>query len=157
MAKEIRPKSISQFPNIKTNCLGFAIGCNEENRETKKYNLNPYLPLADSFLLKLKQLGYKNLPRKIDKLEDAKEGEYVFMVFGFRWVKIKNYSKFWSLTYFKKYPDYHVIRREPDGVWVHKPGWEANPCLVTIDDWSQLSRAYGHNFALFAFKPEKEE
>ena len=156
MSKKIRPISINAFPDVDTNCFGFAIGNIEQDGESKIYNLNPYLSPADSFLSKLKKLGYTNLPRKIDKLEDVTDGEYVFMIYGFKWIRIRNDSIL-GFSSGKKYPDYHVLRREPNGIWVHKSGWKNRPCLVTGDDWISLSRNFGHNFALLAFKPEKEE
>ena len=122
MSKIIRPIPIDNFPEIETNCFGFAIGNIDIKGESKIYNLNPYLPLADSFLSKLKHLGYTNLPRKIDSLEDAKDNEYVLMIYGFKWKRARNDSIL-GFSRGKKYPDYHILRRELSGIWVHKSGW----------------------------------
>ena len=139
MAKKIRPIPVEEFPNVPTNCFGFAIGCTVPNYGSPIYNLNVDLPLADSFLSKLKELEYTSLPRKIDKIEDAKEGEYIFMVLGFN-----GYA-------------YHVLRREPDKVWVHKPGWVGKPRIVTSDDWSNIYGFYGQKSVYFAITANEEE
>ncbi len=157
MAKKICPISIGNFPDIETNCFGFAIGNTDNTTEIKKtYNLNPYMPLADSFLSKLKKLGYTNLPRKIDRLEDAKTSEYIFMLYGFKWIRVRHDSIL-GFSHGKKYPDYHILRREPNGIWVHKPGWDKKPRLVSSSDWAYLQRNFGHNYVLFALDSEKEE
>ncbi len=157
MAKRIRPIPVHLFPDIETNCFGFAIGNTEIVLETKKtYNLNPYIPLANSFLSKLKKLGYTQFPRKIEKLEEAKPCEYIFMLYGFKWERAR-IDSILGFTRGKKIPNYHIIRREPDGLWVHKPGWDTKPRLVTSDDWAYIHRNFGHNYVLFALDPEKEE
>ena len=150
--KIIRPIPIENFPNVSTNCLGFAIGSTENLSNTsRKYNLAFDLPIGKSFVYKLKELGYTNLPHEIQCLEDALSGEYVFRVIGFkrrpylvRSVAVPIY-------------DFHIVRREPNGIWVHKPGWRYPPCIVKDSDWSQFIEDYGSNCALFAYNNPSEE
>lgn len=154
MPKYIKPISISNFPaNIITNCFGFAIG-DTESLETKdsqtKFNMDGSLPIDKAFYQKLEELGYDELPRQISTVEEANPGEYVLEVFDF--------TKYTYRTPFMGelddpivYYDFHVIRREPDGTWVHKPGWKDQPCKIqTAADWNDIYNEFGCKYVLFA-------
>lgn len=151
MPKCIKPISIFDFPeNVRTNCFGFAIG-DTESIETllaeEKFNIDNSLPIAEAFLKKLGELGYDELPRQIFSLDEALPSEYVLMLFDFTPYKIRipfmdEYETLW---------DFHVVRRELNGSWVHKPGWKDKPCeICTETDWKAIYKEFGRKYVLFA-------
>ena len=151
MPKCIRPISISNFPAVRTNCFGFAIGDTESLNSTFftsiKFNMDGTLPINEAFHKKLRELGYDELPRQISTLDEATSNEYVFMVLA-------------SEKYSLQIPfmgerelcwNYHVVRREPDGTWVHKPGWKDSPCEISTEaDWEDIYNEFGRKYVLFA-------
>lgn len=140
----IRPISIENYPReISSNCLGFALGlCESVPEQSTKYNLDSRLSIEQSFLLKVKELGFEP-PRLISSIEEVKEGEYAFMVFDF-----KLHKEFHPFVGWLNYWDYHVVRREPNGTWVHKPGWNEPPCK--INNWEEIFQEFGNKYVLFA-------
>lgn len=159
MTKKIRPIAIQEFPSVETNCLGFAIGYTAEVKESHScFNLNSNLSIDEAFISKLIDLGYdiSNL-RKLENLEDAKSYEYIFKIIGFNWVSamVFDYDSFKYVP--KLVADYHVVRREPDGTWVHKPGWKDIPCIIKDSDWVEIEEEFGKKFVLFALSNSPEE
>ena len=153
MTKRIRPIGIEKFPNISTNCVGFAIGNTTEVKEAKSnYDLDFKYPIDEAFKVKLSELGYStsNL-RKIESLEDANPDEFIFKIYGF--------NKYTVIRFGIRIPyyDFHVVRRELDGTWVHKPGWNDAPCIITESDWPSIHEEFGEKFVLFALSTSSEE
>ena len=147
MPKRITPISIDLFPRIPTNCFGFAIGNTDPVTESSTiYNMDHHLPIAEAFLRKLSELGYEEFPRQIQPVEEAHGDEYVIMVFDFT-----EYPYHHPLLGLTTEWDYHVVRREVDGTWVHKPGWKEPPCKICTDtDWEDLYEEFGSQYVLFA-------
>ena len=142
--QRITPISPAEFPSISTNCLGFAIGiCEPVNKTSYEYDLDGRLSISEAFTKKVTELGFE-VPRQIDSVEEAKDNEFVLLVFDFTPHTI-NYPFVGHVTYY----DYHVVRRELDGTWVHKPGWYKPPCKVT--NWEELVEEFGRKYVLFAF------
>ena len=148
--KPIKPIGIDKWPvGVKTNCFGFAIGHTEslESWEVFTFDLNHAQEVGVAFESKLRGLGYK-VPRRISKLVEANEDEFVLAVFGFVSYELK-------LRFRKKMVigDYHVVRREIGGTWVHKPGWYQSPRVVTkVDEEEIRSKFDVSKVALFAFE-----
>ena len=147
MPKRITPIAIDNFPSISTNCFGFGIGNTTPVRESEDlYNLDHHLPIDEAFLAKLSELGYEELPRQIQSVDEAKDGEFVIMVFDFTEYRYKHPFMGWETRW-----DYHVVRRELDGTWVHKPGWDEMPCEICTDaDWEAIYDEFGREYVLFA-------
>lgn len=147
MSKKITPIAISNFPNISTNCLGFAIGNDTPVRESDSlYVLDHHYSIAEAFSKKLMELNYEELPHKIESVDEAQENEFIIMVFDFTEFKIKHPFMGWESHW-----DYHVVRRELNGTWVHKPGWELPPCEIqTQADWDAIYNEFGNSYVLFA-------
>jgi len=152
MPKYIKPISISDFPaTVSTNCFGFAIGDTKSYDTTfitpTDFNMDGNFPIAKAFHKTLSFLGYDELPRQISSLEEAAPNEYVFMIF-------------WNGQYLLQIPfseerekcwNYHIVRRELDGTWVHKPGWEDKPCQICTDaDWEAIYQEFTRKHVLFA-------
>lgn len=148
--KPIKPIGIDKWPNeVKTNCFGFAIGHTEplEIWKVNNLDLNPIQEVGGAFESKLRGLGYK-VPRRISKLVEANEDEFVLAVFGFASYEIK-------LRFRKQMVigDFHVVRRELDGTWVHKPGWYQAPRGVSQEDEADIRSKFDvSKVALFAFQ-----
>ena len=147
MPKKIIPVSVAKAQEWITNCLGFSLGDKTPTQKgNTRYDLNHKLPIAESFLQKLSELGYE-LPRQISSLEEANENEFILMVFDFS--EFKEYYPFVGELYFW---DYHVVRRELDKTWVHKPGWHKPPCEICCEaDWEGIYEEFGREYVLFAF------
>ena len=147
MPMKITPIAICNFPSISTNCLGFGIGNTTPVRESEElYVLDHHLPIAEAFLKKLTEMGYEDLPRQIQSVDEVKDGEYVIMVYDFTEYHVKNPFTGWETHW-----DYHVVRRELNGTWVHKPGWYDQPCEIhTEAEWEAIYDEFGHEYVLFA-------
>lgn len=145
----IHPLSISQFPtNIETNCFGFAIGRTLKHQEfSSDYVLDSSLPIGKAFIKKLKEFGYKNLPVEVKNINLVPEGCYVFMAIGFKEKQVQTYSL--GIPFKDRIFDYHIIRREPSGTWVHKPGWGYPPTYIRPEDWNTFKELYGSESAIF--------
>lgn len=144
MPRSIQPISIQEFPEISTNCLGFALGLTEPaSKRSSVYNLDERFNIADAFKAKLNELGLE-IPHQVDSTDEIQPGEYGIMVLGFKPYVVPN-PFVGNLTYY----DFHVVRRELDGNWVHKPGWDEPPCIV--NNWKDLHEEFGHEYVLFAF------
>ena len=156
MKKKIRPIPIEEFPNVNTNCLGFAIGSTKNINGINYFSLNHNFTIDEAFIKKIKSLGYTNIPRRIENLEEAKPNEYVFKVIGFK-EKKDYFDSILELKACRKIFDFHVLRRELDGTWVHKPGWFNPPCSICEEDWAWIYESFGKKFVLFALAAEEKE
>lgn len=149
--KHIRPVGIRQWPvGVNTNCLCYAVGCTDPwgIYETSHMALDTELEIGDAFQKRVVELGYIP-PRRIGKIAEANPEEFVLAVFGF-----SNYDRFVRFQgIISVEGDYHVVRREPDGTWVHKPGWYQSPRVVTEADEEEIRRKFDvSKVALFAFE-----
>lgn len=149
MLKAFTPISVSQYPrNISTNCLAFSLGITKEIPESSDlYNLDANYTIETAFEKKVLDLVFTK-PRHINSVHDLQPEEYAFMVFDFTpyiiWNPFLGNMTFW---------DFHVIRRELDGTWVHKPGWHDTPEVV--NDWKAIHKEFGNKIVLFALAPKK--
>lgn len=135
------------YPEVRTNCLAFALGLSHDD----DYNLNDELPIAEAFIQAWNRLVGGEI-RQIRSIDEAKPNEYIFKVYDYtpfrQWQPI--------LEYYVTYKDFHVVRRELDGTWVHKPGWNEPPTEITSkEDWDELSKEFGSKYVLFAAKSEE--
>lgn len=144
-----RAIDIDNYPkNNSSNCLAFALGqLKSVSSMSELYNLDYLLPIDKAFEKKVERFGFDNL-RRIHSIKELHENEYGFIVFGFKKYKI---SLEISKT-FLNYYDFHVIRRELDGTWVHKPGWNANACIMQKSDWKNIYEEFDGKHVLFAMK-----
>lgn len=141
--KKITPISLAEFPSISTNCIGFSLGiCEPVRSSSSKFDLDSTYPIEIAFQKKVKELGYEP-PRQIASVNEAKENEYVLLVFDFTPYTVNSWGT--KVTF----ADFHVVRRELNGSWVHKPGWKESPCEV--NNWEELFKEFGRKYVLFAF------
>lgn len=151
--RKIKPVGLENWPKgTITNCLGFAIGYTESLRGNRGclLNLDSSFEIGTAFAKKMWELGYE-VPRRIRTISDAQPNEYVVAVYGFY------YYKYWELGHgWVDEDDFHLIRRELDGTWVHKEGWRKEPEIVTEKIWTEIECVYGNNPALFAFEACEE-
>lgn len=149
MPQKITPIPIHMYPYF-GNCLDFATGYIPPVKSRNQSDLDSSFPIAEAFLKKLSERGYE-LPRQIQDESEAHEGECILKVFDFTDFEQQHpYFKDFTITF----KDFHVCRRELNGTWVHKPGWEEPPCEIRSEDWEAIKEEFGDRFVLFAFKPE---
>lgn len=118
----------------KTNCLAFALGLNIGDCDFGNlvYS-NPEIPtptFSKIFERLLNELGLEW--RRIDSVEQSSSDEYVIQIYGFYPVRRLFYT----------FMDFHVIRRELDGSWVHKPDFKELPSPI---DWVDFRKEYPDN------------
>lgn len=111
----------SLYTGNEANCLGFAIGeaeCIELPWEA--------ISIEDSFRNTVKKYSVK--VRKVDSIT---AGKYHFLVYGFYPMPYFDYYSFKT-----KYrpSDFHIVRIEPDGTWVHKPDAIEPPAVISEHD-----------------------
>ena len=121
-----------------TNCLAFSLGLTLPNMDYDGLvSINPEFPVPRFSEVFERLLTELNLEwRKIDSPMEATCEEYVLQIYGF-------------YRLFRDYhPDFHVIRRELDGTWVHKPDDKKSPCVINFDEFvkeypaSEISGTY---------------
>ena len=144
-----RAIDVDNYPKeISSNCLAFALGqLKSVSSMSELYNLDYLLPIDKAFEKKVEGFGFDNL-RRIHSIKELIENEYGFIVFGFKPYKVTLQISKISLTYY----DFHVIRRELDGTWVHKPGWNANACIMQKTDWKNIYEEFDGKHVLFAME-----
>lgn len=150
MVKKFKPIPYELFPRNReiingTNCLAFALGIDKTSQKGKNYNLeNGDIPIEIAFLNKVYELGFnpKNF-KKISTEDEAKVNGYVIRVYDFANVMLSDG---------RRTKDFHVIRREPNGHWVHKPGFGYCPRKVSMEDWRIIFLIYGNRFVSFAIE-----
>lgn len=120
------PLNCDEWPinlNTSTNCLAFALGLPIGKPDIFKVSTSPFSKLEDllEYLLSISGLEY----RKLNCVKDAEEDEYV----------LQGYDMICDNTYC-----YHVIRRNLDGKWYHKPGFLKG--AIPIDRFSYMGNLY---------------
>lgn len=147
MLGKCKPIPYQEFPITqeivdKTNCLAFALGINRAKRKNGEFNLEKTEePIEKVFLKKVKELGFN--PRqfkKISKEHEEKTKGYIIRIYGFE----KEIGEDQKVYY-----DFHLIRRELDGQWVHKPGFFYQARPVTKEDWLAIFRKFGVSYISF--------
>lgn len=156
------PRSIRDWKNLTTtNCLAFALGLDlpdpnctqfygsfysishpDANFEEKEKI--PPAVFAMYFTDTCKVLGLNC--RRITTPNDATADEYVMALWG---MYSKPDNKRSTITKTVYSHDYHVIRRNLDGTWIHKEGWSSRPEVV---EWKCLSLLYPERPMYFAVK-----
>lgn len=149
---KFNPISISNYPHFSGKmsipCLGFALGeVKPIMKNSSKYNLDDSCSIGEAFLKKISELEIEITLRQINSVDEAIDGEYIFMVIGF--------TKYWQYNFiygdYIPLSDFHVLRRELDGSWVHKPGWDDDPCEIKSQaDWDSIFQEFGSKYVLFA-------
>lgn len=155
MRKKYIPIPYEVFPRERevidgTNCLAFAMGIYEPKwgAERKQYNLEMGIPIEKAFLKKVRELGFDTKKFKRIKTEDEEKwAGYVIRVYAFVKLKLED----GTIT-----DDFHVIRREPNGKWFHKPGYGYYQRRVSIEDWIIILRQYDNGFVSFAIEVWKK-
>ena len=150
LLRKCKPIPLSRFPTDKrtidrTNCLAFALGIKTPKWRKNQYSLIPSKEKIDEiFLKKVKELGLNpNQFKKINREDEKDVKGYVIRVYGFAPVETIDEG----LRY-----DFHLIRREPDGKWVHKPGFYYRQTEVTYEYWNAIHESFGNEFISFALE-----
>lgn len=126
----------------KINCLGYAIGVDEEGLELEYRGGKK---IEDSFQEKLEKYGL--IVRKVKSLDELK-GKTGFILYGFYPMKI-----FFDLVY----KDFHVVRVNPDGTYVHKQDMNLPARKVEIlDERGAIEEYDGANEPIHIFLLEEE-
>ncbi len=150
MTKKFTPIPYNLFPNDVetingTNCLAFALGICKPRYENAEYELDSAKSSIEAaFLEKVQELGFN--PKKFRRIREEDEEKvkgYVIRVYDFANIKLADGTTV---------QDFHVIRREPNGQWVHKPGFGYEPREISIQDWRVIFWRYGISFVSFAIK-----
>jgi len=142
--------SVENFPKeINANCLSFALGITESFgfSDAKLLDDTNPQPIGKSFISKVNSLGFDTSGfRQISSESEAEFGkDYIFKIYGFFEFLNECFGTYWVDD-----GDYHICRRELDGSWVHKFGWDEPPCK--INDWWEINNEYGDKYVLFAYR-----
>ena len=103
------PEELNKF----TNCLSFALGIPIPDKDYKLFD-GPKLQIRKDILKFLKIMNLEW--REIANIQEAKEDEIIIQGYEF-WVPVSG-------------EDFHVIRRNLNGMWVHKQGWHRAPKII---------------------------
>lgn len=153
------PISMNNWQNLRdTNCLAFALGldfpdpnyhnfygsfgsiCNAEHLFTQS-KIADRNTIEKVFIETCQLLGLAC--RVISSPNDASSFEYIIGFFG---MYPCMHSNTWREDVRYQY-DFHVIRRNLDGTWVHKPGWYDKPEKI---EWKCLQLVYPERPLYFA-------
>jgi len=156
------PHGIAKWQNtFHTNCLAFALGLDMPDPDSTRFFGNFYsishpdanweekakIPpavFAMYFAETCKLLGLSSL--RIHGPDSASPDEYVIALYGpYDYVNTKC-STIEKTVYGH---DFHLVRRNLDGTWVHKEGWSSKPEIV---EWKCLSILYPERPMYFAVK-----
>lgn len=144
MSRKFTPVAINLYPeSSRLNCLAFALGITSWTYGLS-YLEDLNITIEQSFARKIKELGFDTVSlRLVQSLSEVQPDEYVLKVYDFTPLKDSPFSNF------------HVVRRELDCTWVHKPGWDGIPCIINTEaEWNDLAKEFGEKFILFAIKEE---
>ena len=142
------PLVLDEYPHIHVNCLAFALGLTVPDPGENIYG---YLGCISGIAQYNIEIGFTRdcevlgiHCRKISSEEECLEGEHLVKVYGFYFIHGPGYT----------YRDFHVIRRQSDGTWIHKLEY-GEPCEV-ITDWDAFHKEYPESDAhLFAIRKEE--
>lgn len=116
------PIDINDWPvevNRDTNCLAYALGLPFPDKKREIFN-------GSDCSIRLELLGFfRELGlewREISSAKVAKDDEIVIQAYEYRKIP-------WG-------SDFHVVRRDYNGKWSHKEGWECAPNIIA--DWGEL-------------------
>jgi len=110
------PLDFNEWPeelNKSTNCLAFVLGLPIPDKNYKLFN-GSNAPIKEDILefFKIMHLEW----REITDIQDAENDEII----------IQGYE-FWQTLAGE---DFHIVRRNLNGNWVHKPGWNRAPSII---------------------------
>ena len=122
------PLPYDQWPeelNDDTNCLAFALGLTKVDCDYDSFvSWNPEFPkpkFSAVFERLLNELGFEW--RNLENPEKANSDEFIIQIYGFYKFPFLNDTLL----------DFHVIRRELDGTWIHKPSFNDSPCKIDFE------------------------
>ena len=143
------PLSANDYPYVHTNCLAFALGLTltdiDEIIYAKIGSISgiPCRLIRPAFLMDCWTLGLNC--RIIYNQKEVHPDEHLIKVYGFVPVK---------LGYGLRYPyGFHIIRRNLDGTWEHKPGYVLPPEKVR---WDRLESEFGTESKMFAISRKRK-
>lgn len=137
MSAQFKPaNTLSKEQEKSWNCICFALG----NAEAAGLFETPYLPSIRNFSNKFEEV-LTTLEIEFEKIEDLDPanqvedtypGEYVIALIGYQYPLPDDDCGFET--------DYHVVRKNPSGDWIHKDGYP-NPVepFDVKDEWKNLS------------------
>lgn len=132
MKKFLSAIEFNNIANIKaTNCFAFALSLIEPNGlyELPRKDVDEcYIKIEDAF--EYRAAYHKIKVKEVNNLEET-NGKIAFIVFG------------WYA-----YADFHVIRKNLDGTFEHKPDWKE---AATKIEWNELRKEYPEEYHVFVF------
>ena len=138
------PIDVDKYPNI-NNCLAFALGqLKELPSSSADYILDPSLSIPEAFIYKCKEFGIKaRIFRDFGK--KLADDEYLMFVYSNIFLLAKNGISV-------PVREFHIVRQEPSGALVHKPGWFDPPEVVTSEILAKIKKLYPKEPAIFLLK-----
>lgn len=136
------PLDVKHWPiglNKNTNCLAFALGLDYADVYREYFGLPTCLTLKEYLERIYREVGIKY--REISSCEEAKEDEIIIK--GYEFIRCLDGKR-----------GFHVIRRQLDGTWVHKEGWEYMPCEII--NWTNFNLFYPKEAVSCMFAIKKE-
>lgn len=143
-----------------TNCLAFALGLDIPDPDYHHFfggfgNISgsqakfvgdriPSSLVAEVFVDTCHTIGLNCRP--ISSPDHASSTEYVIGLFGV-YPSVDNYRSNFQETYYSY--DFHLVRRNLDGSWVHKPGWGTDQKPEKVE-WKCLQLEYPDRPQYFA-------
>ena len=127
------PLNTSDWPyelSTYTNCLAFACGFNFPDSNKNIFVPPENIDIVDyvEYIFKISNLLY----RKISSNNEAEKDEFI--------IQVRKTS----------FGNFHVIRRNLDGTWVHKKGWYNAPKHIL--EWRYIDTLFPHIACIFAVK-----
>lgn len=145
-----------------TNCLAFALGLDVSNNDFQVLfgnfagisGMNNILSgeniskeiIIEIFKKTCSTIGLKC--RVLTSLNLASKDEYVIGIFGLYPIVPKSFDYYGTKTY--SY-DFHFVRRDLDGTWVHKPSFGSNNVPEKVE-WKYLQLFYPEKPIYFGVK-----
>lgn len=130
MKNFLNAAEFNKVANIEaTNCFAFALGLTADNgfyelqrKDVDGCNVN----IAVAFKQRAALNGVR--VKKVTKLEET-QNQVAFLVFG--WYR---------------FADFHVVRKNADGTFEHKPDWHEPASLTT---WEKIRQEYQEDYQVF--------
>ena len=134
--------------NARTNCLAFQLGLAIDLGKdyldlgrlfSTRISVNDHKSFLETYEQLLTELNFEW--RRISRPDDANDNEYIFQIYG-----PFHYDD-------NLYYDFHAIRRELDGTWVHKTTFGSYPEII---EWKCFSIIYPRSSILGTYAVKKK-